>query len=671
MRKLETTMVNDRYRIPLPKSPREVPAYLKELAGSFLFRVFYIFSLVWETRRGLLPLMLLMAVFNGVMPVIGSLIGAAILNDLARVYAGETLAFGVIAVLLVLQFVYIFVNNSISRVYSMITGLCGELVANHVRVKIMEKAKTIDMISYDTPDFYARMENAVREAGTRPIMIVNSMFSVLSTVISLVSYIIVLFAVSIWSPFLIILVSIPSAVISFRYRKKNVNYMFHRSRARREMDYYAASVVDKDLAKEVRMFGLTDIFTVKYQNTFRDYYKGLRKLKVEECFWSIAAAILTSTAYCALYIFLARGVYEGVYEVGSFSLYTGAIMTIGGSVGSLISTTAMIYEGTLFIENLIAFLKEKPQIVPLLADPALVKTGAGHSIEFRNVSFRYPGNEKDILRHVDLLIRQGETVVIVGLNGAGKTTLVKLLTRLYDPTEGMILLDGKDIREYDVEQLYAMFGIIFQDFGKYAVSALENIAFGDVRKAEEEFLLSCLPDDQDRNRDGSGAGSADIDSGDRDKFQRDLHSIREAAAKSGADVFIEKLPRKYDTPLMRYFDVSGAELSVGQWQKLAIARAFYGDSEILILDEPTASLDPLAEQEIFRQFNELRGDKTSIFISHRLSSATIADQILVMDAGRIVERGSHTDLMQRKGRYWELFTTQAERYQTPVGPVPE
>ena len=280
MRKFESNLVNDQYRIPLPKHLSEVPAYVRQLAGSFFFRIGYIFRLVWETRRSLLFVMLLMAVFNGVMPVIGSLIGAAILNDLAQVYAGAALAFSVVAVLLVLQFVYIFLNNTVSRFYNMITSLCGELVANHVRMMIMEKSRDIDLVSYDTPAFYAKMENAVREAGTRPIMIVNSMFSVLSTVISLASYVAVLFAVNAWAPFLIIAVSVPSAVISFRYRKKNVNYMFHRSLARRQMDYYAKTVVDKDLAKEVRIFGLTDVFCRKYQETFRGYCQGLlRRLR--------------------------------------------------------------------------------------------------------------------------------------------------------------------------------------------------------------------------------------------------------------------------------------------------------------------------------------------------------------------------------------------------------
>ena len=622
--------INDRYRVPLPKGPREVPGYLKTLVTTFLQRLLYIFRLVWETRRSLLFVMVLMCVFNGVTPVVGSMIGAAILNDLARVYAGEALAFRVVAVLLSYQFAYMFFTNAVSRVYTMFMSISGELVSNHVKQKIMAKARTIDMMSYDSPDFYARMENANREAGGRPVQIMSSTFSVLSTLISIVSFTVLLFAVSAWMPLCIIVTAIPSAVINFLYRRKNVNYMFRRSKSRRQMEYYSSTLVNKDLAKEIRMFGLADTFREKYQATFVDYFKGLKRLQMEECFWTIGAAVLTNVVYCLLYIFLAKGVFSGRFAVGSFSLYTGAITSIGSSVGMLISTTASIYEGTLFINNLIDFLGQKPTITPAIDPPVEVKRHQGHTIVFEDVSFRYPGAREDSLRHINLTIHAGETVVIVGLNGAGKTTLVKLLTRLYDPTEGRILLDGRDIRDYDVEQLYSLFGIIFQDFGKYAVSAGENIAFGNISQDVEQ------------------------------------ERIREAAAHGGADAFIKDLPLQYDTPLMRYFEETGAELSIGQWQKLAIARAFYGDSDILILDEPTASLDPMAEQMIFEQFNDLRQDKTSVFISHRLSSATIADNILVMEYGQIVERGNHAALMAQKGRYYELFTTQSQRYITPT-----
>ena len=620
--------INDQNRVPPPKSLSDLPRYLRELLATFFSRLFYIFRLVWETRRSLLLVMLFMCVFNGVTPVVGSMIGAAILNDLARVYAGEALAFSAVAALLAGQFAYMFITNAVSRVYTMFTSVCGELVSNHVKQRIMEKVKQIDIMAYDSSEFYARMENANREAGSRPVQIMTSTFSVLSTLISIVSFTVLLFAVSGWMPLVIVLTAIPSAVINFVYRRKNVSYMFRRSKSRRQMDYYSSTLVDKDLAKEIRMFNLADVFREKYQKTFEDYFKGLKKLQLQECFFTVGAALLTNAVYCLLYIALARGVFAGVYAVGSFSLYTGAILSIGAGVGTLIGTTASIYEGTLFINNLIEFMAQKPTVVPTLEPPAQVPRHTGHTITFEDVSFRYPGAREDSLRHINLTIAPGETVVIVGLNGAGKTTLIKLLTRLYDPTSGRILLDGRDIREYDVQQLYAIFGIIFQDFGKYAVTAGENIAFGNIAQPPTPGAL------------------------------------REAAARSGADAFIEGWPLGYDTPLMRYFEETGAELSIGQWQKLSIARAFYGDSDIVIMDEPTASLDPMAEQEIFLQLGALRAHKTSIFISHRLSSATIADDILVMEHGQIVERGDHAALMAARGRYYELFTTQAQRYET-------
>ena len=342
----------------------------------------------------------------------------------------------------------------------------------------------------------------------------------------------------------------------------------------------------------------------------------------------MGTTVFSTAVNCVLFLLIARGVCNGEYEVGNYSLYTGALTSIFSGIGTLISTTASIYEGTLFIDNLIVFLSEKKTIVPLLAAPAPVKRHTGHTIVLHDVSFRYPGTERDVIHHVNLTIDPGDTVVLVGLNGAGKTTLIKLLTRLYDPTEGYITLDGRDIREYDPAELYRVFGIIFQDFGKYAVSAGENIRFGQL------------------DRD---AGMAEIET---------------AAAQSGAADFIEKLPNGYDTPLMRYFEENGIELSIGQWQKLSIARAFYSDSDIVILDEPTASLDAIAEQEIYNQFDRLRRDKTTVFVSHRLSSATVANKIVVLENGSIVEIGTHEELMRAHGEYYRLFSTQAKRYIT-------
>ena len=252
--------------------------------------------------------------------------------------------------------------------------------------------------------------------------------------------------------------------------------------------------------------------------------------------------------------------------------------------------------------------------------------GFGDRAIFEDVSFRYPGAEKDVISHFSTTFHPGETVVLVGINGAGKTTLIKLMTRLYDPTEGRILLDGVDIREYDVKALYDLFGIVFQDFSKWAVTAEENITFGDIEAA----------------------------------YSKD--KVEEAAHQSAAAPFIEELPKGYDTPLMRYFEESGIELSIGQWQKLSVARAFYKNADILILDEPTASLDALAEQAIYDQFAHLSQNKITVLVSHRLSSATTADKILVLNHGELVEEGTHRELMEKQGVYHELFSTQAKHY---------
>jgi ABC-type multidrug transport system fused ATPase/permease subunit len=253
-------------------------------------------------------------------------------------------------------------------------------------------------------------------------------------------------------------------------------------------------------------------------------------------------------------------------------------------------------------------------------------TRGKHTIELREVSFKYPGSDRYVLKNINLTLDPCDSVVLVGLNGAGKTTLIKLLTRLYDPTEGVILLDGIDIREYDPADLHSIFGIIFQDFGKYAVSAAENIELGDIER------------------------------------EHDREDVEEAAVRSDADGFIKKLPQGYDTPLTRIFEDDGIELSGGQWQKLSVARAFYKNSDIMILDEPTASLDAIAEREVFNRFSELAEGKLTVFVSHRLSSATTASKIVVIDNGEVAEVGNHSELMQKRGKYYELFSTQASRY---------
>ena len=616
-------------KVAPPKNIKDLPRYLKETVGGFFSRLFYIFRMVWKTGPWILITMLLVAIFTGVFPPIISLITGEILNKLDVVKgSGIAIIGSAVFSLIIFLFVFKICEDIVNRVKSFVTRIAGEKVVRYVRLEIMNKAKTIDVAAFDRPSFYEKLENANREAGHRPIQVLSETFDMMSTVIKLASYLAIILAVPDmwWMALVMIAVSIPSTIINFTYRRKTVNYMWRRSKERRQMSYYCELMVNKDMVKEIRMFNLSDTFINRYSDVFNVYYKGLRRLICSEYAWHIGLAIVNAAVTCLFYVLIAIKVINGEFAIGDFTVYTGALTAVSAAVGALITHSAHIYEGTLFIDNLISFVREKQTVVPSVDTPSKVAHGQPHTIEFENVSFAYPESERMVLKNINLKFRPGETVVLVGLNGAGKTTFIKLLTRLYDPTEGRILLDGKDIKEYDTAELYKTFGIIFQDFGKYAASIAENIEFGNIDK------------------------------------EPDPEKVREAAYQANAQAFIDKLADGYDTPLMRYFESNGTELSIGQWQKLAIARAFYSDADILILDEPTASLDPMAEQEIFNQFDALRADKMTIFVSHRLSSATIASKIVVLEYGELVEEGTHKELMAKGGKYYQLFSTQANRY---------
>ena len=635
--------LGDPYANNRPKPPRrlrEIPRFLSEIVKGFFSRLSYIVSMVWKTGHWILMMMVLTAILSGVLPIVGSILSKDILNELQTIISERvaadvsgvsyTVTFwgSMVMLLLIFYFLYRILSQIVARISVAVTRIAGEKVVRYVRVQIMEKAKEVDLASFDLPEFYEKLENANREAGMRPISVLSSTFDAVSKLITLISYIVILATAPgmWWTALVMILVSTPTAIISFIYKRKAFQYMRRRSKDRRQMNYYSDLMVNKDMVKEIRMFDLGDRFVDSYNDVFARYYSGMRRLIVRESTWQVVMTVLSSLVNCVFFAMIAVQVFNGSLQIGDYSLYTGALTSIATTVAGLINTSATVYEGTLFIDNLMTFMKVEPTVVPTVDEPCSVAYGQPHTIELIDVSFSYPASEQKVLDKINLKFRPGETVVLVGLNGAGKTTLIKLLTRLYDPTEGKILLDGRDLREYDTKELYRMFGIIFQDFGKYAVSVSDNIRFGDIsREADDE-------------------------------------AVKAAAKQSNADSFIEKLPNGYDTALMRYFEPDGTELSIGQWQKLAIARAFYSESDILILDEPTASLDPMAEQEIFNQFDRLRKDKMTIFVSHRLSSATIASKIVVLEHGCVVEEGTHRELMQRKGRYFELFSTQAKRY---------
>lgn len=621
--------------IKKPQGILDVPRYLGQVIGGFFKRLFYIVRLVWGASPMILIAMTALCLLNGALPVIGAYISKDLLNSVASLIgsaAGENIADNIfvtlrpLVFLLLLFFIHSFLTKLFTRINSMVTGIAGELVVNHIKMKIMRKADEVDIRSFDSPEFYEKLENANREAGMRPIQILSATYSVISAAISAVSFVAVLTTLSPFAPLVIIVAAIPGAIVNYVYRNRNFRYIRFHSKERRAMNYYSGLMVNKDMAKEIRILGLGGTFADKYTVQFKRYYKGLKGLILKEGVTQMIIGLLSTVANCALFLYVAYDVVFDHGQIGDYSLYTGALTSISAYVTTILTSTATIYEGTLFINNMMEFVSEKPTVVPICENPKKPRRGAPHTIELVNVSFSYPGSNKKVIKNVSLKLQPGENVVLVGLNGAGKTTLIKLLTRLYDPTEGKILLDGVDIREYDTAALYDLFGILFQDFGRYSETVSENIRFGDVRCLDDEARIS------------------------------------EAAVRGDADDFISKLPRGFDTPLTRLFEDEGVELSGGQWQKLSVARAFYKDSDILILDEPTASLDALAEKEVFDRFSELSENKLTVFVSHRLSSAVGASKIVVLEGGEVVEIGTHSELMALGGRYCHLFTTQASRY---------
>ena len=626
--------IND--EIPKPKKLKEVPSYLLKKSKLFFEHLFYVVSLMWQSAPLLLLLMIFLCVLDGVLPVLSAYVSRDLLNAIAGLitqnialpdtFYGVIMVFKGVLWLFFFEFLLTFFRRIVQRLDGVVSTLAGELVSNHIKMMIIKKAKTIDQESFDRPEFYEKLENASREAGMRPIGIITSTFSVVSASISVVSFIAVLGTLSPWAPAIILVASLPAAIVNYLYRNRNFWYMRRHSKERRELNYYSSVLTNKDLVKEVKVLGLGDTFIHKYENVFVRYFKGIRSLVIREGITQTLVGLLTATINFVLFAFIAYNVVFHQGQIGDYSLYTGALTSIAGFVTTIVNATARIYEGTLFVDNMMTFMKEKPKIVSLLPEGKKPEIGIEHILELRGVSFAYPGSPREVIRNVNLTLRSGESTVLVGLNGAGKTTLIKLIMRLYDPTSGVILLDGRDIREYQPEEYYNLFGIIFQDFAKFAVTARENIQFGDIDSEHTEERVS------------------------------------EACRDGGADAFVGELPLKLDTPLTRMFEETGTELSGGQWQKLSIARAFYKNSDILILDEPTASLDPLAEADVFERFNALSEGKIALFISHRLSGAVEADNIIVLEHGTIVEHGSHKELMALGGKYYTLFSTQAKRY---------
>jgi ATP-binding cassette subfamily B protein len=489
---------------------------------------------------------------------------------------------------------------------------------------ILEKALTLQLTHFEDSEFYDKLTQARREASSRPLSLVNRTFGLAQNTISLLSYATLLFAFSPWAVIILVVAGLPSFFAEAKFSGDRFRLFRWRSPDFRMQRYLETVMAREDSAKEVKLFQLGPRLLQRYRAIFEKLYREDRKLTLRRDAWGFVLGLISTVALYGAYAWIALATVSQQITLGAMTMYLMLFRQGQTSVAAILSAISGMYEDNLYVSNLYEYLEQ-----PVTARSGETQAGPepGRGLEFENVSFAYPGATRNALEDISLQILPGRSLAVVGENGSGKTTLIKLLTRLYEPTAGRILLDGLDLKDWDVGVLRQRIGVIFQDFGRYQFKVGENIGVGDVR-----FI-----DDQER-------------------WDR-------AAAAGQAAPFIDDMPAGYDTQLGRWFK-DGRELSGGQWQKIALSRAFMRtDADILVLDEPTAAMDAASEAAIFDHFRKMSENKMTILISHRFSTVRAADQIVVIHDGVIQERGNHESLLAQDGQYAHLFRLQARGYQ--------
>jgi ATP-binding cassette subfamily B protein len=580
--------------------------------------------LVWGTNRGLLVWLGALTLVAGLLPAGIAWIGARIVDGVVAAAASPAHAMGTVLRLVVYEGVLVAALAGVQRGLSFCQALLRAQLGQRVNVLILEKALTLELAQFEDSEFYDKLTRARREASSRPLSLVMRTLGLIQNLISLASYAALLLRFSPWSVGVLLLAGLPAFIAEAKFSGDAFRLFRWRSPETRMQVYLETVLAREDHAKEVKLYGLGPRLLQRYRDIFTRLYREDRALSVRRDSWGFALGLLATLTLYGAYAWSVLKAIAGQISIGSMTMYLLLFRQGQSAVSAILSAIGGMYEDNLYLSTLYEYLD-----TPVAARSGTATRGPdpGDGVRFEHVSFRYPGAETPALEDISLHLQPGSSLALVGENGSGKTTLIKLLTRLYPPDSGRILLDGRDIAEYDEAALRARIGVIFQDFTRYQLLVGENVGAGDEAHFEDE------------------------------------RRWRDAAAKGRAAEFIDQLPKGYQTQLGKWFR-DGREISGGQWQKIALSRAFMRtDADVLVLDEPTAAMDARAEAEVFEHFRQLAHDRITILISHRFSTVRMADQIAVLDRGRIIERGSHQELMQRGGHYAQLFRLQARGYQ--------
>lgn len=582
------------------------------------------FKLVWQTSPWLAVWNIFLRAAQSATPLALLYVSKLIIDEVVKMTQQKgDLSYQYLWELVALEFGLVIVSGALGRAISLLDNLLGEQVANHTSVRIMQHAATLDLDQFEDSTFYDKLERARQQTVGRTILLSQVMTQV-QDIVTMIFLAAGLLTFSPWLILLLLVAVIPAFLSETHFNDKFYALAWGQTSDRRELDYIRFLGASDESVKEVKIFNLSNYLVERFRRLSDKFYKDKRDLSVRYNIWAVMFAIVGSAGYYAAYAIIILRTVQGQLSIGDLAFLGGSFRQLRGLLEGVLMRFTNVTQGAIYLRDLFEFFEISPRITqPVKARPFPKPIREGFT--FENVGFKYLHAERWANRHLSFTLHAGEKLALVGENGAGKTTLVKLLARLYDPTEGRILLDGYDLREYDLAELRMQVGVIFQDFQRYQMTFSQNIAVGNIAEIGNPAL------------------------------------IENAAQKSMADELTGRLPGKYEQMLGRRFN-NGIELSGGEWQKIALARAYMKNAQLLILDEPTAALDARAEYEVFLRFADLTRGKSAVLISHRFSTVRMADRILVLEKGELLEIGSHDELLAKNGRYAELFHLQAQGY---------